>query len=254
MGKIFSLDLPSGSTVPAVRITGSATLPAILAAWGLRPPRPTLVIVGGANSMSVLDQDRLWPLFLEGLAPLVDRLGAAIVDGGTDAGVMRLMGRARQEMQGMFPLLGVVPEALLALPGRALAGNRGAPPARYHTHFVLVPGTSWGASAPQLAAVATALAATAPSVTLVINGGAITLQDAIYSTEAGRAVLTVAGSGRVADDLASALQGSSRSVEAAQVAASGLLQAVDLSAGPGAISDALRRILVPSEQPDLLYK
>jgi hypothetical protein len=88
-------------------------------------------------------------------------------------------------------------------------------------------------------------------VTLVVNGGTITLQDALYSTVVGRRVLAVAGSGRVADALAGALIGLPSSPEAARIAASGLLQAVDLCAGPEVVTDVLREMLAPAERTNM---
>ncbi len=46
------------------------------------------------------------PLIERALIPLCEELGAAIVDGGTDAGLMRLVGRARTATHAQFPLIG----------------------------------------------------------------------------------------------------------------------------------------------------
>jgi hypothetical protein len=42
-----------------------------------------------------------------------------------------------------------------------------------HTHFILTPGSDWGDEAPWLSRLASVLAGDAPSLTLLINGGAI---------------------------------------------------------------------------------
>ncbi len=57
--------------------------------------RPVLVVVGGASGMPD-ESPGLSTLFDDVLAPLVEKAGATVVDGGTDEGVMRLMGAARE--------------------------------------------------------------------------------------------------------------------------------------------------------------
>ncbi|HET9321912.1 MAG TPA: hypothetical protein VFO27_19115, partial [Bryobacteraceae bacterium] len=108
----------------------------------------------------------------------------------------------------------------------------------HHTHFVLVPGAEWGAESPWIAQVGTELAGGLPSVTVLVNGGEIAYADADCSLRTGRPVLTVVGSGRTAEDLASAVRGAPADKRAVRLAASGLVRAVD-----GAEPDTLRRAL-----------
>src|SRR5215208_6911025 len=98
-----------------------------------------------------------------------------------------------------------------------------------HSHFVLVPGTVWGDETPWLAAVATTLAGTQESATLLLNGGEISWADVEASVAAGRPVVAVAGSGRTADALAAAVRGMPGDRRAAGLAASGLVHAADLA-------------------------
>jgi hypothetical protein len=72
----------------------------------------------------------------------------------------------------------------------------------HHSHFVLVPGQNWGDESKSLADVGTAIAATHPSLTILLNGGNIAKQDIAHSLEAGRPVLVLSGTGRYADELA----------------------------------------------------
>ena len=74
-----------------------------------------------------------------------------------------------------------------------------------HTHFVLIPGNNWGDESPWMMEVATVLSGTAPSITLLINGGEVTFIDALNSVNAGRLIIVIAGSGRTADKLADRL-------------------------------------------------
>ena len=60
---------------------------------------------------------------------------------------------------------------------------------------------------------------------------------------AGRPVLVIAGTGRVADALAAALAGNPPEARAEQLAASGLLQSIALSEGKGKLTRTIEKIL-----------
>jgi len=201
----------------ALRIEERAELERVPARLGLDADRPCLVLVGGADGLGPGDLDALARLFTDVLAPLAATLGAVVVDGGTDTGVMRLMGRALAAAGRPFPLVGVVPVALAT----GLEPN--------HSHFVLVPGTVWGDETPWLAAVATTLAGAQESATLLLNGGEISWADVEASVAAGRPVVAVAGSGRTADALAAAVRGIPGDQRGAGLAASGLVYVADLA-------------------------
>ena len=96
MPKSFSVTFSNGLTAFAAHVHEAEELTAAVIEMGLGRPRPTIVLVGWADGLQQTDQDR--PLFVEMLAPLVQDLGACVVDGGTDTGVMRLMGRARADL------------------------------------------------------------------------------------------------------------------------------------------------------------
>jgi hypothetical protein len=195
---------------------------------GLRE-RPCLAVVGGADGLAPGEVEDLEHLFTNVLAPLAAGIGAVPVDGGTDSGVMRAMGRARARTGGSFPLVGVVPEAL----AHDLEPN--------HSHLVLVPGSNWGDGAPWLAGVATALAGGHASATLLVNGGEVSWSDAEASVAAGRPVVVLAGSGRAADALAAAVGGAPPDERAARLAGSGLVEVVDTAS----LGQTLHHLLVP---------
>jgi hypothetical protein len=177
----------------AVRPTGFADLPTAVAALGLTVPCPVVALVGGAAGLT---GDALSGLFSGTIAVAIREAGAVAVDGGTDAGVMRLLGRARHG----FPLVGVAAVGTIAPP----SGTGEAALEPHHTHFVLVPGNRWGDEAPYLARVATLAAGGAPAVTVLVNGGEITFEDCRLSIAENRPVLVLDGTGRTADTIASA--------------------------------------------------
>jgi SLOG in TRPM, prokaryote len=195
----------SSSALPArvIRLTEPGEVPGRLTELDLHAPRPVVVLVGGADGLDDDQLARLRPLFEEGLAPLADALGACVIDGGTDTGVMGLIGQARAKLGAGFPLIGVSATGTVAeADSPSLEPN--------HSHVVLVPGSKWGEESPWLAEIASQVAGDSPSVTVVVNGGEVTFQDAARSVEAGRPVLVVGGSGRTADTMAAALHEDSK--------------------------------------------
>jgi hypothetical protein len=216
-----------------VRVERPAEVGKALRELALAPPQPTLVVVGGAGKVAPHDLERIRPV-LEELMEVAARTGAAIVDGGTDAGVMQVLGRARASAGSTVPLVGVVVEALAAPPGSEPGGEQ-AELEPNHSHTVFVPGSSWGDEVPWLALVADTLADDAPSVTVLVNGGEIAFEDAAASVDAGRRVLVLEGSGRAADVIAAALRGDSDEERAKALGESGLVHAVDVRQDAGRV-------------------
>ena len=237
----FSLHFADGQEATAVRVQRDGELPAALAALGLKASRPVAVISGGADRLDPADQDRLRPLFGSGLVPALVPLGAAAIDGGTWSGVMRLLGEARSVTDAGFPLVGVAAAGTVTLPGDQPSQDR-AMLDPDHSHFVLVPGDHWGAESGWIARVATELAGDAATATVVINGGEIAYSDVQRSLAAGRPVIAVAGSGRIADQLAAAVEGGPADERAVALVKSGLVQSVPAD-GPARLASVLTSVL-----------
>jgi hypothetical protein len=218
----FRIALAGANFGLGVQVSEATELSAAMAALGLHPPRPTVVVVGGAAGLEDARNDALRPMFTTGIAAVMQRFGAVGVDGGTPFGVMRLFGEARAAAAPDVALVGVVAAGPVRLPrGRAFTHAETALDA-HHTHFVVVPGDNWGDEAPWIARAATVLAGTAPSITVLIGGGRIAYSDVHHSVDAGRRVLVVAGSGGTAD----ALAGTVADQRASALIESGLIQVV----------------------------
>ena len=198
--------------------------------------------------MSATDFHRLQQLFVKVLAPIAQKVGAYVVDGGTDAGVMQLMGQARSQVAATFPLIGVAPDGKVALPDCKDVPDDSAPLEPHHTHFVLIPGKKWGEESPWIVRVATVLAAENPSVTVLLNGGEVTYLDAFYSVFVGRLVIVVAGSGRMADQLAAAVRGEAADERVQELAKSGLVQEVNLHEGFEDLATVIEKMLSTNHQ------
>lgn len=229
MQEPFQVSFSNGSAAVALKPQHKENLKFLLRQLGLYRSRPTLVIVGGASRLSQEDMEKLRALFVKVLAPLAEAMDAYVIDGGTDAGVMQMMGHARTVTGATFPLVGVVPIGVATLPNQEPPCEDAAPLEPHHTHFMLVPGSKWGDESPWIAELASALTNGLPSVTVLINGGEITWQDAAASVGEKRPIVVIAGSGRTADILVSALHGNLQDDRAGALVSSGLLQAVNLT-------------------------
>ena len=174
---------------------------ALLAAIG--PPLhggQAIALIGGADNLVAAARARIAPFFRT-LAEALDAAHAVLVDGGTESGVMRLVADARRETGATFRLIGVVPRGRI---GRPTRGGTVVALAEGHTELLLVPGTKFGDESPWLFRAADHLAGGHAS-TLVVNGGRLSLGEAVRRLAAGAPVAAVEGSGRAADALARAL-------------------------------------------------
>jgi len=101
-------------------------------ALGRSAPAPVVVISGGADTLDPAIVPKLTQLIGRGLIRADQTAGAVFMDGGTDAGVTALIGRAA------VTVIGVAPEALVECPdispAEAVGGRVALAP--NHTHFV----------------------------------------------------------------------------------------------------------------------
>jgi len=156
-----------------------------------------VILVGGAD---FTESDRITQLrsLFDTLASHFERTNTAVIDGGTDSGVMRLMADARSSIGATFPLIGVAPRGVLE---RRTRTGQAVTVARDHSLVLLVPGSRFGDETEWLFAVADHLGrGSAP--TIVVNGGRLSMEEARLRLDGGHPVVVVAGSGRAADQLA----------------------------------------------------
>jgi hypothetical protein len=249
MNQPVTITFPNAQTAAIAQLQGSESLLQVLDALAIPHPRPTLVLVGGASHLGESELQQVRSLFIEALVPLAKKWQAVVVDGGTDAGIMRLMGQARAEANATFALVGVCPRELVITPMQEPLQDA-VPLEPNHTHFVMVQGDRWGDESETLAKVATAIAGEMPSVTVLINGGEITWQDAKANVDEGRSLIVVEGTGRTADILAAALDRAGemgQDQRAAALLASNLVRKVSLAAGMGALTRIIEGLFAAGE-------
>jgi hypothetical protein len=211
-----------------------------LAALGLEPPRRVIVVNGGTSSLPD-DTAALLTAAMAGIVEAAEATDAVLITGGTDAGIFAVLGGVLQDRQGAPPTVGVAPERRVSTAEPTAAAPE-APPAAgpdlgdtvgiepHHSHVVLTVGDEWGDETPTLLALVDRLTAPgARSVAVIAGGGKGTEVELEGHLAAGRPVVVLEGSGRLAD-------------RAAVDAADGVI-AVPLEGGAAALCDVLVDLL-----------
>ncbi len=121
------------------------------------PPNEALVGIGapaytasiamhsGAGGMTDEYLAKMQVLFDDGLARFAQDENILILDGATEAGAMITIGKARDKIDGTFPLIGVTVSEHIAYPGGPHADNDHFPLEENHSHFLIVKADEFGA-------------------------------------------------------------------------------------------------------------
>src|SRR5438552_11975783 len=134
MEKPTKFTFSNGRIAQAVRVQHMEELPAGLHELGLHSGQPVLVLIGGASKMDTEALNRVRAFFVETLVPGVVARGAGVLDGGTDTGVLQLMGQARAITHGAFALIGVAATAKVETPKISTPPPRSSQLVPHHTH------------------------------------------------------------------------------------------------------------------------
>ncbi len=227
---VFHLQFTNGLSAPAIYVRENIPIRYALEALELDTQRPAVVIIGGADGLSDERTGRLNSLFEKIIVPMCEELQVSVIDGGTDSGVMRLMGQARTKHKATFPLIGVVAKGTLQLEEDSpRIRSKAAPPEPNHSHFMLVPGSDWSDESKWISAISSEIGFTQPVITIVANGGEVTWRDVAFSFTSGHPVIAIKGSGRAADSLAAAVESRGRNAHAKAFDEQGFLQVADLN-------------------------
>ena len=251
--EMIDLHFHNGNSAQALSLSSEHTSGQALDLMGLAG-RPALVIIGGASLMSPESLERLQTVFDQVFAPLAQDLGLTVLDGGTDAGVIHMMGKAREHIGGSFPLIGVVPQGKTRLPSDhpPVSDDSRHELEPNHTNFFFIPGDKWGSESPWLAEFASQISAKHPSLTILINGGKVALTDLKENLATGRPALALSGSGRLADTIAAAMVDSQAEVESQVLELvqhyqpSGKLDLIDMSLPTEQMCDRIRQYFTPT--------
>ena len=166
--------------------------------------RPVIVVCGGADDLTGAALARTERVLAPAVTMAAGLTGAAVVDGGTAAGVMAVMGSARAASgNARSPLVGVAPAGKVTYPGGAdgADGDR-TPLEAHHSHFVLAESSEWGGETELLADVAEAIAGALPVVMVVAGGGAVAQTEVSEAVRRGWPVFIIEGTGGTSDTVA----------------------------------------------------
>lgn len=196
------IQFPGGNRAQAVLAPASAHVSDLARALDLPRFETVILLAGGAGSMQQPAEANLAALFTEGLASAASSFDAAIIDGGTQSGVMALMGQGVAQQGHKPALLGVAPEGRVSYPGKVDAEQEAGPLDPNHSHFVLVESDEWGGETAMMYDLGQYLATGRPSVAVLVNGGEIARNEVLYNVRQQRPIIVIEGSGRLADDIA----------------------------------------------------
>jgi SLOG in TRPM, prokaryote len=241
----IAITFENGNRAVVITAPRDASTKAILDALEIASPRAVILLFGGAAGLDDSRKAHLATLFTDGVTPLAAQLGALIIDGGTQSGVMAMMGEALARYPGTCQLLGIAPKGKITNPEivGASAVSDGAPLEPNHSHFVLVESAEWGGETGKMLELARAF--NARIVAILVNGGAIAADEALQSVRNGWQLLVVEGSGRFADELSAAVRNGqfAKSVEVSEIARSGRVALFHIDDPAEKLRDELRRML-----------
>lgn len=205
---IGEISFANGKTARRVTVSPETEPAEVIRALALPPTRSLLLLIGGADEMDPALGVYLQQLFGRALVPTAAYCETLILDGGTHTGIMALIGQGVAERGHRSPLIGVAPAGRVTFPGDTAKGQDG-PRAELdpnHSHFVLVHGNEWGDETHMLFHLASTLAGDGPVLVVLVNGGALTKEEALRAVRRHWPITVIQGSGRLADEIAVAVQ------------------------------------------------
>ena len=196
-----AITFENGNRAAVITAPCDASAQAILDALEIASPRAVILLFGGAAGLDDSRKAHLATLFVDGVTPVAAELGALIIDGGTQSGVMAMMGEAVARCAHRSELLGIAPAGKVTYPGDSqIAIADSTPLEPNHSHFVLVESNEWDGETGKMLEIARAF--NAPIVAILVNGGAIAADEALQSVRNGWQLLVVVSGIRAGADLA----------------------------------------------------
>jgi hypothetical protein len=248
------INLEGGNRALMFQARARTPVVSMTATLGIAGPRPVLLVIGGADELSKAAEPSIRILVDDGVVPAVEAVGPVVVDGGTDAGIMALVGGAIAAAHLQVPVLGVAPRGRVTWEDDTRAGASGGTKLEpHHTHFILADSDAWGGETPLLFEVVEAIADPSRTVALVAGGGPGTVREVASAVRRGIPVIALAGSGGVADDLAEAAtaRAANRVPKVANPDLTAILGEIDLTVvAPDADPALLERLLLRRLQSD----
>lgn len=219
----------------------------VLKALDIEQPKALIMIAGGAAGLDESLKPCLAQLFSRGVTWAAAEMHAIIVDGGTQAGVMAIMGQAVADQGRQSVLLGLAPTGKVSYPGGPAEGSieDRAPLDPNHSHFVLVESDEWGGETETMYELAEELSKEIPVLTVLVNGGQVAKHEVLQSVSQGWPIIVIEGTGRLADEIASTVREKTEALseEIATIVRYDRLVLFDVKEGPEALVTLIRQRL-----------
>ena len=201
--------------------TSDATLLCNMARHYWKIPNPEIIIAMGGAAQNFDMAPELRQAFDVGLAQVVTFAKSTIVTGGTNTGIMKLVGETMSRVKAECPIIGI-PSQGSTIDGDQFNGvfgetvtydvpssradKKGAPIDPNHTHFLIMdsgkePGESWGSEVQPMNDFKVRLAKLTGAViiNLILGGGPQTLKLIKSALDSKTAVVLVVGTGQACD-------------------------------------------------------
>jgi hypothetical protein len=193
----FEIKFPQNKTVTAVNLQQKSDIVPALQLFGLKD-RPVISIIGGAGGMSESHLEKVKPAF-KTIVEFAHQNNAVIVDGGTDSGVMRLLGQTKKQLGLDIALVGIAAGGTVLFPRKEAEIEDAAELESNHDIFLLVPGKEWGDESEWINGAVNSISDNA--ISILINGGQISKKDFQLALDPKRPMVVLAGTGRLADEI-----------------------------------------------------
>jgi hypothetical protein len=137
------IQFPNGNIAQAIKVIRKTSPKSILKVLDLNPfPTAVIPISGGAKYLSPIGFTRIYS-FVEAVVDLAFEKNIMLVDGGTNTGVMEIIGKhygfvqAQNPKKIIPPLIGFIPLPLVKLPGQEFT-NEDVLLQPHHPYFIFV--------------------------------------------------------------------------------------------------------------------
>lgn len=201
--EVKKIVFPNGRVASLLEVIPTSSITDVVQWLDLPPNRLTISMHLGATELAPAQGHILRKLLTQSVIRFAEDNQALVADGGTDAGVMQIIGEAYAEANATFPLLGITVKNTVTYPGGPEPEAERWPLNEYHTHFVIVEANDFGAESHLLVEISRSFGT--PGIALVANGGQIVRSEIELHARIGTPVIVLKGTGRYADELAKAL-------------------------------------------------
>jgi hypothetical protein len=200
--KTHNIVFPNNNPAQIVKVHNKTSAESILTVLDIKRLKSLILVFGSAKELDDTIKPRLVHLLNRGLIPAAIEKEAIVIDGGTKAGIMELVGKGMIDLEKTPILLGVAPTGKVTYPGDSEVNiNDKAQLDPNHSHFVLVESNEWGGETKKLYELAKALVKNIPVVTVLVGGGEISKNEVLMSVRQGWPIIVIENTGSLANQI-----------------------------------------------------